>query len=167
MRILPDTVRWLQAVLLGFGLFATSLIVRAAADTFVGNATAGPAMPEAMAGTSDQAVRYGYAVLLGVVLPAVIETPIVVCIVRRARRDTPSVSLVAALAGVFFLAWLLHGASAGSLGQASAFAAMAYAAWGWSRRLPRLYAYALPTLSHAVWNGCAVAIFAINDLRFG
>jgi hypothetical protein len=44
---------------------------------------------------------------------------------------------------------------------------MAYATWGWGRKLGRLHAYALPTLSHAVWNGIGVAIFIINDLTAG
>lgn len=153
---------WLQAVLLGAGLFALSLLIRATANMFVGSFTAGPGAPESMVAASDAVSRLAYGLLLVVLLPAVIETPLVVWAVRRARDDAPGLGLAVIIAIVSALAWLLHGMSAGSLGQAAAFAVMAYAAWRWSRRLGRFHAYALPTLSHAVWNGIVVALFMAN-----
>lgn len=150
---------WLQAVLLGAGLFALSLLIRATANTVVGSFTAGPGTPDAMVAAQDTVSRLADGFLLVVFLPAVIETPLVVWAVRRARDDAPSLGLAVIIAIISALAWLLHGMSPGSLGQATAFAVMAYAAWGWSRRLGRLRAYALPTLSHAVWNSIGLALF--------
>lgn len=153
---------WLQAVLLGVALFAISLILRAAADTLVGGVSAGPTTPDQVVAARDTLSRLAYAVLLGVLLPAIGETPFAVWIVRRARDDAPSVGLAVTITIIFAAAWLLHGASPGALGQATAFAVMAYAAWGWGRRLGRVRAYVLPTLSHAAWNGIAVALFMAN-----
>ncbi|WAC59926.1 hypothetical protein [Brevundimonas sp. SL130] len=153
---------WLQAVLLGAGLFVLSLLIRAAANMVVGSFTAGPSAPDAMVAAQDTVSRLAYGFLLGVFLPAVIETPFVVWAVRRARDDAPSLALAVIIAIISALAWLLHGMSPGSLGQATAFAVMAYAAWAWGRRLGRLRAYALPTLSHAVWNGIGLALFMAN-----
>ena len=118
--------------------------------------------PDAMVAAQDTVSRFAYGFLLAVFLPAVIETPLVVWAVRRARDDAPSLGLAFIIAIIAALAWLLHGMSPGSLGQAAAFAVMAYAAWGWSRRLGRLRAYALPTLSHAVWNSIGLALFMAN-----
>ena len=165
MPNLPRSNPWLQAVLLGAGLFAISLIIRAAADALVDTSSAGPATPDAVILARDTFSRFGYAVLFGVLLPAVVETPIVVWVVRRVRSDAPDIGLAVVIAIIFAAAWLLHGASPGSIGQATAFALMTYAAWGWGRRLGRFHAYALPTLSHAVWNGIGVAIFIANDLQ--
>lgn len=153
---------WLQAVLLGAGLFTLSLLIRAAADTFVGSMTAGPGAPDDAVAARDAVSRFTYGLLLGVFLPAVIETPLVVWAVRRARHDAPSLGLAIIIGIISAVAWLLHGASPGTLGQATAFALMAYAAWGWGRRLGRFQAYALPTLAHAVWNGIGLAIFMAN-----
>ncbi len=153
---------WLQAVLLGAGLFAISLLVRAAADTLVGGTSAGPGTPEAVLDARDAWSRLGYGLLIGVLLPAIVETPFVVWVVRRARDDAPGIGLVVVIGIIFAAAWLLHGASPGAVGQATAFAVMAYAAWAWGRRLGRFRAYALPMVSHAVWNGIGLTLFMVN-----
>ncbi|WP_395943037.1 hypothetical protein [Brevundimonas sp.] len=162
MRLRTDNP-WLQAVLLGVGLFVVSLLLRAVANTVVGVTTAGPGVPDQVAEARDALSRFGYGLLWGVVLPAVVETPFVVWCVRRVRRDERSIALWVMIGSLSALVWLLHGASPGSLGQAAAFALMSYAAWGWARRLDRLHAYVLPTLSHAVWNGIGLALFMIRD----
>lgn len=154
---------WLQAVLLGAGLFAISLLVRAAADTLVGGTSAGPTTPEAVLEARDAWSRFAYGLLIGVLLPALVETPFVVWVVRRARSDARGIGLVVVIGTVFAAAWLLHGASPGSVGQGLAFALMAYAAWGWGRRFGRWRAYALPIVSHAVWNGIGLAILLVRQ----
>ena len=153
---------WLQAALLGVGLFALSLLIRATADTIVGGTSAGPGEPEAMIQARDAWSRFGWGLVMAVVLPAVVETPFVVWAVRRVRSDAPGVGLAVVIGIVSAAAWLLHGASPGTLGQASAFALLSYASWGWGRRLGRFHAYALPTLSHAVWNGIGLTIAMVN-----
>ena len=164
MRISVSQARnvWLQAVLLGVGLFAISLIVRALSDTIVGGISAGPATPEEVTAARDTFSRAAYSVLLGVLLPALVETPLVVWLVRRAPRDVPTAGLAFVLTIVFLFAWLFHGASPGALGQACAFALLGCASWGWGKRVRRLYAYTLPVLSHAVWNGVGVLIFLLR-----
>lgn len=106
---LRNTNPWFQAVLLGAGLFAISLILRVAADTLVDGVSAGPAAPDAVVAARDPLSRYAYAVLIGVLLPAVIETPFVVWVVRRVRSDTPGTGLAVAIAIISAAAWLLHG----------------------------------------------------------
>jgi hypothetical protein len=139
-----------QAVLVGAALFVISLLVRGVANTIVGAPTRGPAPPPPDAGT--------WAVFASwVLLPALIETPFVVYLVRRTNRERVSLALWIMLAIIFGGAWLLHGASPGTLGQACAFMLMAYMSWDWSRQSGRL-AYGLAILSHAVWNGIGMAI---------
>lgn len=140
-----------QAVLVGVALFTISLLVRAAANTIVGGPTRGPAPPPPDAGA--------WAVFASwVLLPALIETPFVTYLVRRTNRDRASLALWIMLAIIFGGAWLLHGASPGTLGQACAFVLMAYMSWDWSRQAGRV-AYWLAILSHAVWNGIGMALY--------
>lgn len=153
---------WLQSIALGLLLFALSLVGRALADTVLGGVSAGPAAPDVGEGSARTSAQLSQAALLGVALPALVETPVVVWIVRRAKRDAFSIGLAAAIVIIFGAAWLLHGASPGSLGQAAAFAIIAYAAWAWGRVHGKSKAYALPTLAHAVWNAIIFCIFALN-----
>lgn len=139
-----------QAVLVGAALFTISLLVRAVANTIVGGPTKGPAPPPPDAETWLVAVDW-------VLLPALIETPFVTYLVRRTNRERVSLALWIMLAIIFGGAWLLHGASPGTLGQACAFLLMAYMSWDWSRQAGRV-AYGLAILSHAVWNGIGMAI---------
>lgn len=159
---LAITNPWVQAALLGMALFAISLLIRATANTLVGSISAGPAAPNELFEARDPLSRFYGDFILAVMLPALAETPVVVWLVRRANSDAPSVGLAITILFIFALAWLLHGMSPGSLGQGAAFALMAYAAWAWGRRLGRLHAYALPMLSHAVWNGIGMAIATLR-----
>lgn len=146
-----------QAFLLGVGLFLVSALLRVLANMLVGP-SAGPGLP------SDLVRKDGFAglvlntLLVGVALPALIETPFVVYLVRRTDLERASVWLWIGIAIISGMAWLLHGASLGALGQAVAFALLAYASWGWSRRFGRS-AYWLAILAHAVWNGVGAAIY--------
>ena len=147
-----------QALLLGLLLFTVSFAIRVLSNLIVGGFTAGPAPLEPIAEGQSVWRWVLDTVLLSVALPALIETPFVVFPVRRADQERPSVALWIMVAVIAGFAWLFHGASPGALGQAAAFALMAYAAWGWSRRCGR-WSYGLAILAHAVWNGSGLALY--------
>jgi hypothetical protein len=147
-----------QTLWVGALLFLISFVIRVVANTLVGHATNGPGEPATLVDGDGFAALALNAVLSGVLLPAAIETPFVVYPVRRVDREQTSIALWIVITIIFGLAWLLHGASWGALGQATAFAFLAYASWGWSRRSGRL-AYVLAIAAHAIWNGIATALY--------
>ncbi len=152
-----------QAILLGALLFAVSLAIRVLANVVVGAFTAGPSEPTPMVEGGRVWLWVLNTVLMNVAAPALVETPFVVFPMRRVDSERPSIALWVMVAVIAGFAWLLHGASPGSLGQAAAFAILAYAAWGWSRRCDR-FAYTLAIMSHAVWNGIAMTLYLAKRL---
>ena len=155
---------FVQTLWVGELLFLISFGVRMLTNAFVGHPTNGPGEPAAIVQGGGVAVLALNAVLSGVMLPAVFETPFVVWLMRRMDREQTPVGFWVVVAMIFGMAWLLHGASWGSLGQGLAFAFLAYASSGWSRRSGRL-AYVLAIAAHAIWNGTAAALYLATLLQ--
>ena len=146
-----------QALALGVCLFAVSLALRVLSIAVTGDIGRGPSAPFSVDGQKSLVIAVFNGLMWGVLLPATIETPFVTFVMRRVDPAETPVAFWIAVALIIAVAWLLHSASFGSLGQGLAFALLAFASWGWSKRLGR-GAYGLAILSHAVWNGTAMTL---------
>lgn len=152
-----------QAVALGVALFAVSLALRVLSVALMGDMGRGPGAPIGIEGEKNLGVVVFNALMWSVLLPAAVETPFVTFVMRRVDPAETPVAFWIAIAVITAVAWCLHGASFGSLGQGLAFALLAFASWGWSKRLGR-GAYGLAILSHAVWNSIGMALHAARHM---
>lgn len=146
-----------QALALGVGLFVVSLALRVLSIAVTGDIGRGPTAPFGAEGEKSFVVMIFAGLMWGVLLPATVETPFVTFVMRRVDPAETPVAFWIALVVITSVSWLMHGASFGSLGQGLAFALLAVASWGWSKRLGR-GAYGLAILSHAVWNGIVMVL---------
>lgn len=117
----------------------------------------GPNAPFGVDGQKSLAIAVFNGFMWSVLLPAAVETPFVTFLMRRVDPAETPVAFWIAVLVITGVSWLMHGASFGSLGQGLAFALLAFASWGWSKRLGRR-AYGLAILAHAVWNGIAMTL---------